>query len=466
MISAPTEFRQLLDAAPDPMIVVDELGLMTAINLEAERFFGWAEEEMLGEPMSRCFPARFHRLLDADLETNGGSNNGGSTNGGSPTASKTGVSVSCFARRGDGTEFPVALARRPLGPGSPGLTLVTLRDLTQWRRAQDSRSRNDEQAHATLESMGDAVITTDHAGMIKALTPVAERLTGWGLEEAVGESLDAVLPLISEATRRPVPNTAARCLEEGRSVDLEDGVLLLRRDGTEVPIGDSAAPVRDRSGATLGAVLVIQDETEKRRVVHRLSYEATHDALTGLINRREFERRLARVLTDLPGAASEHAVLSLDLDRVKLVNDTCGHEAGDELLRRLGALLSRHMRKRDTLARLGGDEFGALLENCPLNEAGQIAEGLRVAIEEYRFEWEGKAFSIGGSIGLLPVTAESGGLAGVLRAADAACYSAKYGGGNRVHLQRFTPDPADVAHAMARRATRPVHAELNGCLQL
>ena len=456
MISAPTEFRQLLDAAPDPMIVVDELGRMTAINLEAERFFGWAEKEMLGEPMSRCFPTRFHRLLEADLETNGGS----------PTSSKTGVTVSCFARGRDGTEFPVAMARRPLGPGSPAPALVTLRDLTQWRRAQDSRSRNDEQAHATLESMGDAVITTDHAGMIKYLNPVAERLTGWGLEEAVGESLDAVLPLISEATRRPVPNTAARCLEEGRSVDLEDGVLLLRRDGTEVPIGDSAAPVRDRSGATIGVVLVLQDESEKRRVGHRLSYEATHDALTGLINRREFERRLARVLTDLPGAASEHAVLSLDLDRFKLVNDTCGHEAGDELLRRLGALLSRHMRKRDTLARLGGDEFGALLENCPLNEAGQIAEGLRVAIEEYRFEWEGKAFSIGGSIGLLPVTAESGGLAGVLRAADAACYSAKYGGGNRVHLQRFTPDPADVAHAMARRETRPVHAELNGCLQL
>src|ERR1041384_503868 len=110
MISAPTEFRQLLDAAPDPMIVVDELGLMTAINLEAERFFGWAEEEMLGEPMSRCFPARFHRLLDADLETNGGS-----TNGGSPTASKTGVSVSRFARRRGGTAVPARPGGRAAG---------------------------------------------------------------------------------------------------------------------------------------------------------------------------------------------------------------------------------------------------------------------------------------------------------------------------------------------------------------
>jgi diguanylate cyclase (GGDEF)-like protein/PAS domain S-box-containing protein len=389
-------------------------------------------------------------LLDGDFETSGGS--------------PAGSSISCIARRRDGTEFPVALARRPLGPGSEAQALVTLRDLTQWRRAQDSRSRNYEQAHAALESMGDAVITTDCAGMIKYFNPAAERVTGWALEEALGESLDAVLPLISEATRQPVPNTAARCLEEGRAVDLEEGVLLLRRDGTEVPIGDSAAPVRDRSGATLGAVLVIQDETEKRRVGHRLSYEATHDALTGLINRREFERRLARVVADLGGAAAEHVILSLDLDRFKLINDICGHEAGDELLRRLGALLSRHLRKRDTLARLGGDEFGVLLENCPLSEARQIAETLRVAIEQYRFEWEGKTFSIGGSIGLLPVTAESGGMAAVLRAADAACYAAKHGGGNRVHLQQFALELADLSHAMARRSTRPARTEDENCL--
>src|ERR1044071_3613504 len=140
------------------------------------------------------------------------------------------------------------LARRPFGQGSDAQSLVTVRDLTQWRRAHDTRSTSIENAHATLESMGDAVITTDHAGMIKYSNPAAQRVTGWALEEAVGESLDAVLPLISEATRRPVANTAARCLEEGRTVDLEDGVLLLRRDGTEVPIGDSAAPVRDPAG--------------------------------------------------------------------------------------------------------------------------------------------------------------------------------------------------------------------------
>jgi diguanylate cyclase (GGDEF)-like protein/PAS domain S-box-containing protein len=456
MISAPAEFHQLLDAAPDAMIVVDHQGLVTALNVEAERFLGWAEQELLGEPMMRLFPRRFHRLLESDLETNGGS----------PAASTTGVTLSCFAQRRDGTEFPVALARRAFGPGSEAQSLVTLRDLTQWRRAQDSRSRKNERAHATLESMGDAVITTDHAGMIKYINPAAERVTGWALEEAVEMSLDAVLPLISEATRQPVSNTAARCLEEGRSVDLEDGVLLLRRDGTEVPIGDSAAPVRDRSGTTIGVVLVLQDESEKRRVGHRLSYEATHDAMTGLVNRREFERRLARVLADLAGAAAEHVLLSLDLDHFKLVNDTCGHEAGDDLLRRLGALLSRHMRKRDTLARLGGDEFGVILENCPLGEANRIAENIRGAIELYRFEWEGRAFSIGASIGLLPVTAKSGGMATVLRSADAACYAAKHAGGNRVHLERPGADSIELPQAKARLITQSAHAENEGCLHL
>jgi diguanylate cyclase (GGDEF)-like protein/PAS domain S-box-containing protein len=308
--------------------------------------------------------------------------------------------------------------------------------------AEEPLAPSNAQARATLESIGDAVITTDAAGMISYLNPVAERLTGWSAVEALGQSLDAVLPLISEATRLPVPNTAARCLSEGRSIDLEDGVLLLRRDGSEVPIGDSAAPVRDRDGAELGVVLVIQDESEKRRVGRRLSYEATHDPLTGLINRREFDRRLTRVITDQSSADAEHVVLFLDLDRFKAINDSCGHGAGDELLRSLGPVLSRHLRKRDTLARLGGDEFGVLLENCPLAEAERVAESLRAAIEQCQFEWGNRTFTIGASIGLIPASSDSGGIAAVLRAADAACYAAKEGGGNRVHAGSGERRPA------------------------
>jgi len=455
VMPVPTEAHQLLDAAPDAMVVVDRDGQVTALNLEAERFFGWSEHDLLGESMSRCFPPRFHQLLGYP-----------ETTGGVVAVATNGGTISCFARRRDGSEFPVELTRRRVGHGNDAKSLVTLRDLTQWRHAQETRSRSNEQARATLESIGDAVITSDATGIITYLNPVAERLTGWAGGEALGQSLDAVLPLISEASRHPVANTAARCLEEGRSIDLEEGVLLLRRDGTEVPIGDSAAPVRDRNGRTTGVVLVIQDESEKRRVGHRLSYEATHDSLTGLINRREFERRLGRVVSGLSDAAAEHVLLCLDLDRFKAINDSCGHPAGDEMLRRLSALLSCHTRKRDTLARLGGDEFAVLLENCPLAEAERIADNIRAEVEAFRFGWEDRAFAVGASIGLIPLTESSGGSAAVMRVADIACYVAKEAGGNRVHLERLGGDSPAMSKAMARRVTRLARAVDEGHFQL
>lgn len=458
--AAPGEVHAVLDAAPDPMVVVDREGRVVALNLEAQQFLGWNEPELLGEPMSRFIPTRFHRLLQPAVGASVGAPVG------TPPALAPATVFSCFARRRDGSEFPVELARRPLGPGQQTLFLVTLRDLTKWRRAQETRSRNYEQAQATLDAIGDAVITTDTATRITYLNPVAVHLTGWGAEEALGEPLDAVLKLISEVDRSPVHNTATRCLEEGRSVDLEDGVLLVRRDGTEVPIGDSAAPVRNPHGEIVGVVLVIQDEGEKRRVGHRLSFEATHDALTGLINRREFERRLARVMADLAGAESAHVLLCLDLDRFKLINDTCGHDAGDDLLRNLGPLLAGHLRKRDTLARLGGDEFGVLLENCPLAEAERIAEALRSAVELYRFECAGTAFSVGASIGLIPLTADSGGMVVAMRAADAACYAAKEAGGNRVHAERLGQFAAGMSQSAARRVTRLARAADEGQFQL
>lgn len=455
-MSAPSEFHDLLNAAPDAMVVVDQYGLMTALNLEAERFFGWPESELLGQPMSRVIPTRFQRLLDSDMGTAGGTDT-------TWTGSET---ISCFAQRRDRSEFPIELSRRPLGQGRNAQSLVTVRDRSEWSRAEKSLSRNNEQARAILQSIGDSLVTTDANCRITYLNPVAERLTGWTVGEARGQSLEAVLPLISEASRQPVANTAMRCLQEGRSVDLEDGVLLLRRDGTEVPVGDSAAPVRDRLGGITGVVIVIQDESEKRRVGHRLSFEATHDALTGLINRREFERRLTRLLASPGAAPSEHLVLCLDLDRFKAVNDSCGHDAGDALLRSLAALFSRCLRKRDTLARLGGDEFGILLENCPLLEAERIAEKLRADVEQYRFEWGNETFSIGVSIGLVGVTAHGGETADVLRVADGACYAAKEHGGNRVHLELRAQEAVHPSRTRAGRITRLARAADEGQFQL
>jgi diguanylate cyclase (GGDEF)-like protein/PAS domain S-box-containing protein len=437
-------FRSLLDAAPDATAVIDSSGRIVALNQEAERLLGWAEPELLGQPMNRLIPPRFHRILDTQPIF-----------AGEPQPSHPkGTRVSLFARRRDGSEFPVEINRGALTPGADSLFLVTIRDLTEWRRAQESLFREKEQAVITLESIGDAVITTDTTGRVMYLNPVAERLTGWRTTEALGLPAATILTFISDTTREPVESTVARCLHEGRAVDLADGVLLLRRDGTEVAIGDSAAPILDRNGVTTGVVLVFHDVTEKRRVSRKLSHEATHDSLTSLINRKEFERRLARTLGDATDSGvGEHALCYLDLDRFKLVNDSCGHEAGDELLRQVAALLGSHMRKRDTLARLGGDEFGALLENCPLQEAMEIAETVRRAMEEFRYVSGEQSFSLGISIGVVPISPSSGRMAAVLRAADAACYIAKEAGGNRVFADRPERATEVPPHSQTRRVS-------------
>jgi diguanylate cyclase (GGDEF)-like protein/PAS domain S-box-containing protein len=440
-------FRQLLAATVDAMFVVDERGTVVGLNPEAERLFGFTEAELLGEPLDQIIPSRFQKLT------------------GSPGSPPNVAPVSLFARKRDGTEFPVEFNRSPLGPGRDALALVTIRDLTKWRRAQETLFREKEQASVTLASIADAVITTDLAGTITYLNPTGERLTGWRTSEALGQPLGTILPLVSEKTRQPIEDIPTRCLREDRVVDLVDGVLLLRRDGTEVAIGDSAAPLRDRNGATIGVVIAFHDVTERRRAVHRLSHEATHDSLTGLISRQEFERRLVQVLAETADGRAEHALCYLDLDRFKLVNDTCGHEAGDDLLRTVSRLLAGRLRSRDTVARLGGDEFGVLLEHCTLAKAEEIARNLQRAIEDFDFTWAGRSFSLGASVGIVPITATSGRSADLLRAADEACYAAKEAGGNRVHLNPET-SPGVPQLVETRRIERLTRAVDEGRFQL
>jgi len=300
------------------------------------------------------------------------------------------------------------------------------------REAEEALLRETERAQVTLASIGDGVIRTDAQGHVDYLNPVAERLTGWSAAEAVGLPAARVFSILDEATRRPLPDPIGSCIDSGGVVESPGYALLKSRDGREHSVRDSAAPIHDRKGALIGAVLVFKDVTQLRGMEREMTYLASHDALTGLLNRREFEIRLKRAIRSARGER-RHALLYLDLDQFKVVNDTCGHLAGDEMLRQMTALLRSRVRRSDLLARLGGDEFGVLLEDCPPPQARQIAEQMRRTVREFRFSWRGQVFEAGVSIGLVPITADSGDLSHVLAAADAACYVAKDGGRNRVH---------------------------------
>jgi diguanylate cyclase (GGDEF)-like protein/PAS domain S-box-containing protein len=309
--------------------------------------------------------------------------------------------------------------------------------------AEEALAQEKERAQVTLASIGDGVIRTDAEGIIDYLNPVAERLTGWATAEACGQPVMHVFNVVDETSGRPLSNPVERCLREGEVVELPGYSLLIRRDSGESAVRDSVAPIRDRLGRITGTVLVFKDVTQLRGLEREMVYLARHDPLTGLINRREFERRLQHCLTTAREEERLHALFYLDLDEFKVVNDTCGHLAGDEMLKQITALLKSRLRKTDTLARLGGDEFGVLLEDTHLDRARETGHALRTAVQQFRFAWQERIFEIGVSIGFVPITPETADMAHVLSAADAACYVAKENGRNRMH--EYQPDDTALA---------------------
>lgn len=307
-------------------------------------------------------------------------------------------------------------------------------EVAERERAERALLNEKERVQVTLHSIGDAVITTNATGRVEYLNPIAERLTGWCLEEAQGRHLHAVFLLVDEETRRPLSNPLRQCLEESRPLSHSQKSLMIDRCGREYAIQGSVAPIRDDAGNTLGVVVVFNDVTESRRLAREAAHNASHDTLTGLMNRREFERRLEGALASSKEYDVQHALCYLDLDQFKVVNDTAGHVAGDELLKHVTSLLSQEVRDSDSLARLGGDEFGLLLSNCPLEKAVEIAERLVVEVRDFRFVWNEQPFEVGVSIGITPIHRDMASTAELLSQADVACYAAKDEGRNRVHV--------------------------------
>jgi diguanylate cyclase (GGDEF)-like protein/PAS domain S-box-containing protein len=322
----------------------------------------------------------------------------------------------------------------------------SMTDVTDRKAAEAELFAEKERAQVTLQSIGEAVITTDINGLVEYVNPAAEELTGWRLHEVEGLPSRTFVKLVDERTRLATADPIELVLREGRAVELEAKSLLLRRDGNEIAVDETAAPIRDRSGRIVGVVLVFRDVSRERQYAAKLSYQASHDALTGLINRREFEVRLARALASAAAQGRHHAIMYLDLDQFKVVNDTCGHAAGDELMRQTSAVLQRRLREGDTLARLGGDEFGVLMENCHPEHAARLAEELRGTVASVPFTWQNRSFAIGVSIGVVSIVDGTFTLAEVLSAADAACYIAKDKGRNRVQMYHREDNELTLRH--------------------
>jgi diguanylate cyclase (GGDEF)-like protein/PAS domain S-box-containing protein len=370
-------------------------------------------------------------------------------------------------RRKDGKEIVVLENARAVYDDDGNIVAHegTITDITERKRAETRVFEEKERAQVTLQSIGDGVVTTDAEGYIDYINPVAQDLTGWDMRGASGKPITEIMTIINEHTRATVENPVMRCLKDGRVITLAENSILITRQSDEIPIQDSAAPIRDRIGNIIGSVMVFHDTSKESRLFRQLSYQASHDSLTGLINRREFENCLVSGIEDLRSDPDKtHALLYLDLDQFKVVNDTFGHTAGDELLRQLSEIVQKQIRTTDIFSRLGGDEFGILLERCDDQRAMDVAEAIRNSIEGYRFEWKESFTTIRVSIGVVIVTADDLDVASLMSSADVACYSAKDMGRNQVHL--YKDSDASLRHEEMKWVSRITSAVEDDRLEL
>jgi len=426
-------FRLLAEHTHDLVGLHTPAGKILYLTPSCRQLLGWAPEELIGgDPCERVHPEDRERLRDTALQP--------------VLAGLETAYVSYRIQHATGEYLWFETVTRPIRDehGDIVRIVTSSRDITLRKEAEEQLFNEKENAQVTLQSIGDGVITTDAAARVRYLNPVAQELTAWPLAEALGTPLADLFHLHDEETEERISGVVERTLSLARDGgELPDHAFLTARGGDRFAIQLNATPIRDRKSKTVGCVIVFRDVTHTRELAHQLSYQATHDPLTGLINRRELEARLHRSLMSSEERNPHDVLCYIDLDQFKVVNDTCGHIAGDELLRQLTRLLQSKARPEDSVARLGGDEFGILLVGCALTEAVALANQICQQIREVRFTWKDKVFTVGASIGVVAVSPQMEDVASVLKSADAACYAAKDRGRNRVHV--YHPDDRELA---------------------
>lgn len=338
-------------------------------------------------------------------------------------------------------------------------TIVVRRDLTRTRKSENEVIRLNEHVRMLLESTGEGIFGVDRDLNCTFINRAAANMLGYAPNDIIGHDIHA---LIHHSRENGITLPRDECLifktVLARESVWSDNEVLWRKDGTSIPVEYSANPMR-QTEPSAGAVVVFRNIAQTRALTNEMNYLAAHDTLTGLFNRHQFEQRLRTMVDSTRVDGKHHVLCYMDLDQFKVVNDTCGHVAGDELLRQLAGILHAKIRQNDMLARLGGDEFGLLLDNCPLDRALEVVKDIRETVSKFRFVWEDKSFVIGTSIGVVPITEQTSTHENAMRAADAACYLAKEHGRNRAHV--YQPDDAELArrHGEIQWVTR-IHRAL------
>ena len=285
-----------------------------------------------------------------------------------------------------------------------------------------------ELAQTTLHSIGDGVITVDKNNIIQTINPVAEKLTGLKSQQVLGQD---ILTLYHHNNNDEKHKVSQMLAQTQRSLF---DISLTQADHSKHQVEHTIAPIIDENKKTQGAVIVLRDVTKVRSLEKRLSYQASHDTLTGLINRREFEVRLNQMMRNAQIEHTEHSICFLDLDKFKIINDTAGHAAGDEFLKQVSSIIQSSLRKADMLARLGGDEFAILLDNCSLSDGEELCKQIIKKTNEMDFYWEDNIFKVGISIGIASITQHTTSMKDLMQSVDAACYKAKNSGRNQVQI--------------------------------
>jgi diguanylate cyclase (GGDEF)-like protein/PAS domain S-box-containing protein len=417
---APKLFSALGDRIHEAVLVHGDVILYC--NRQFASFVGIDRAELIGRRLADLVPPEYAELVSENIQRR---------LAGESAAER--YEIDMVGLQGQVTRLEIAST--PIEYEKASALLITGVEILPTMTGQALRlpaERSEPQALA-LSSLSEAIIATDKDGRIDYMNPAAELLTGSTADAAAGKLLEEIVSLVDETDRRLLSDPLHQALTTGAAVNLSRRALMLSRaNGSERSIELSASPMRNSDRELVGAVAILHDVTELRGLTRQMSYQATHDALTGLVNRREFERRLEEGIESGHRGDGQHVLAYLDLDRFKLVNDTSGHLAGDGMLREVAKLLRDAVRDSDTVGRLGGDEFGILLVGCPLEKARQIADDVCRAVGDHRFVWRDKIYNIGASIGLVEISRESGTLEEMLVAADTACYVAKKQGSGRV----------------------------------